>query len=211
MTETNPKPRQWPYVTVVPIPRTFIVTTAECSASDGCHIWTYRESLKTARGFRTIDSERRESMLCAGLPPHIYESLKTLCCLANASAPLQAHEIASEADLPPAQTAKILQLMTWAGFVESRRGTKGGFWLVTHAKDIRVTDVADFFAHHSPQLGKRKRDGLLKALKRPTARCRKEFERITVADLAKVCECKRSMRGRVPYAVPRPQHRKQRP
>jgi len=167
-----------------------------------------RELLKVARRFRTIDSERRESMLCAGLPPHIYESLKTLCCLANASGPLQAHEIASEAGLPPAQTAKILQLMAWAGFVESRRGTKGGFWLVTPANEIRVTDVADFFAHHSAQRGKRKRDGLLKALKEATARCRKEFERITVADLAKVCECKRSMRGRGPHEVPGPQHQK---
>jgi hypothetical protein len=88
-------------------------------------------------------------MLCAGLPPRIYESLKTLCCLANAVGPLQAYEIASAADLPPAQTAKILQLMTWAGFIESRRGTKGGFWLVTPADHIRVTDVADFFTHHA--------------------------------------------------------------
>lgn len=49
------------------------------------------------------------------LPPRIYESLKTLSCLANAGGPLQAHQIASRASLPPAQTAKILQLMTWAG------------------------------------------------------------------------------------------------
>ena len=136
------------------------------------------------------------------VPPHIYESLTALCCLANASGPLQAHEIASEADLPPAQTAKILQLMTWAGFVESRRGTKGGFWLVTPANKIRVTDVADFFAHHTPQQGQRKPDGLLKALKQATARCRKEFARITVANLAKLCECRRSVRGSVSHAVP---------
>lgn len=148
-------------------------------------------------------------MLWTRVPPHIYESLTALCCLANASGPLQAHEIASEADLPPAQTAKILQLMTWAGFVESRRGTKGGFWLVTPANKIRVTDVADFFAHHTPQHGQCKPNGLLEALKQATARCRKEFARITVADLAKLCECKRSMRGRVPHAVPGPQHRTQ--
>lgn len=51
-------------------------------------------------------------MLCSNLPPRIYESLKTLCCLAKGSGPLQAHEIAFAAHLPPAQTAKILQLMT---------------------------------------------------------------------------------------------------
>jgi Rrf2 family protein len=128
-------------------------------------------------------------MLCVGLPPRIYESLKTLCCLADASEPLQAHEIAAAASLPPAQTAKILQLMTWAGFVESRRGTKGGFWLVRPADRIRVTDVADFFAHHALQRGPQKRDGLMKALEQVTARCRGEFAQITVADLAKVCEC----------------------
>ncbi len=49
-------------------------------------------------------------MLCAGLPPHIDESLKTLCCTANAAGPLQAHEIAAAAGrLPPTLTAKILQ------------------------------------------------------------------------------------------------------
>ena len=135
-------------------------------------------------------------MLCAGLPPRIYESLKTLCCLANAVGPLQAHEIASAADLPPAQTAKILQLMTWAGFIESRRGTKGGFWLVTPADHIRVTDVADFFTHHAQGNLRRKRDPLLKALAQATARCQKEFAHITVADLAKVSGCKPTVSNR---------------
>ncbi len=101
-------------------------------------------------------------MLCAELPPRIYESLKTLCCLANASEPLQAQEIASAASLPPAQTAKILQLMTWAGFVESRRGTKGGFWLIRPPDAIHVTDVDDFFAHRTRVHRPRKRDGFAK-------------------------------------------------
>ena len=55
-------------------------------------------------------------MLCAGLSQRLYESLKALRCLARVAEPLQAHEIASAANLPSAQTAKILQLMTWAGF-----------------------------------------------------------------------------------------------
>lgn len=128
-------------------------------------------------------------MLCSNLPPRIYESLKTLCCLAKGSGPLQAHKIAFAADLPPAQTAKILQLMTWAGFVESRRGTKGGFWLATPADRIRVTDVTDFFAHHAKGQARQQHDGLLRALEQATARCQKEFSRITVADLAKVSGC----------------------
>jgi len=102
---------------------------------------------------------------------------------------MQAHEIAEAAGLPPAQTAKILQLMTWAGFIESRRGTKGGFWLVLPADEIRVTDVADFFERHSKRRAGKERDGLLKALEAATARCQKSFSRINVADLAKASGC----------------------
>jgi Rrf2 family protein len=133
-------------------------------------------------------------MLCSDLPPRIYESLKTLCCLAVANRPLQAHEIASAANLPPAQTAKILQMMTWAGFVKSRRGTRGGFWLIKPAETIRVTDVADFFAHHD-EANCSQQDALLKALEQATARYQEEFSRITVADLAKVSGCEREKRG----------------
>jgi len=84
-------------------------------------------------------------MLCPELPPRIYESLRTLCCLAAANRPLQAQEIALASSLPPAQTAKLLQQMTSGGFVWSRRGAKGGFWLRKPAASIRVTDVAAFF------------------------------------------------------------------
>ncbi len=149
-------------------------------------------------------------MLGAGLPPRLYQSLKALCCLANAAGPLQAHEIAAAASLPPAQTAKILQLMTWAGFVESRRGTKGGFWLVTPPKRIRITDVADFFVHHTQGDLPKKRDGLLRALKQATARCHKEFAHITVADLAKTSGCKRTEPRRVTKVVSTQQRRKPR-
>jgi DNA-binding IscR family transcriptional regulator len=150
-------------------------------------------------------------MLCAGIPERIYESLKTLCCLVNAAGPLQAHEIAAAANLPPAQTAKILQLMTWAGFVESRRGTKGGFWLLRPGELIRVTDVADFFAHGPQGQSPRKQDGILKALARATARCHKEFARITVADLAKVCGCEPTGPSRARRTVSTRQHRKRTP
>jgi DNA-binding IscR family transcriptional regulator len=79
--------------------------------------------------------------------------------------------------------------MTWAGFVESRRGTKGGFWLATPADRIRVTDVTDFFAHHRKDQPPEENDGLLKALEQAAARCQKQFARITVADLAKASGC----------------------
>ena len=139
------------------------------------------------RGFRTIRSEKA-FMLCSELPARIYESLKTLCCLAAANRPLQAHEIALAASLPPAQTAKILQQMTWAGFVDSRRGTKGGFWLQKPAASIRVTDVADFFSR--PVQAQRHGDPVLQALAGATEKCKKEFKRITIADLSKLPSCK---------------------
>lgn len=123
-------------------------------------------------------------MLCSSIPPRIYESLKTLCCLAQANGPLQAHEIARATGLPPAQTAKILQLMTWAGFVKSRRGRGGGFWLVVPARRIRVTDVVEFFATH-PETGHRQ-DAIEEALAEATARCQREFKRVTLADIAKL-------------------------
>lgn len=127
-------------------------------------------------------------MLLPQLPPRIYESLKTLCCLAAANRPLQAHEVAAAASLPAAQTAKILQQMAWAGFVESRRGTKGGYWLQKPAASIRVTDVADFFSR--PLQVQRHDDAVLQALAHAAEKCREEFRRITIADLAKQRSCK---------------------
>lgn len=123
----------------------------------------------------------------AELPPRIYEALKTLCCLAAAKKPLQAHEVAAATNLPPSQTAKILQQMTWAGFVESRRGAKGGFWLVRPTRRIRVADIVAFFTHPAPS--DERKDPLVQALVRATAPCRKEFSRITIADLARLTAC----------------------
>ena len=126
-------------------------------------------------------------MLCNSLPPRIYESLKTLCCLAAANRPLKAQEIAQVTHIPPAQTAKILQEMTWAGFLRSRRGTKGGFWLLKPARRIRVTDVADFLCHPAEL---HRNDPVHQALAGAATRCKKEFSRITIADLSKLPSCK---------------------
>jgi len=126
-------------------------------------------------------------MLCPELPPRIYQSLRTLCCLAAANRPLQAQEIALASSLPPAQTAKILQQMTWAGFVWSQRGSKGGFWLQKPAASIRVTDVADFFCR---PVKLQRNDPVRQALAGVTRRCRKAFSRVTIADLSKLPSCK---------------------
>jgi Rrf2 family protein len=123
-------------------------------------------------------------MPCVEIPARIVESLRTLACLADVSGPLQAQEIASRAGLPPAQTAKILQLLGWAGFVASRRGTKGGFWLVQPADRIRAAEVMTFLTHRVRTAPHRQMDPLAAVLARVLTRCQKEFDEITIADLA---------------------------
>ena len=141
-----------------------------------------------ARSRRIVDAlPGRGFIATAELPPRIYEALKTLCCLAAAMKPLQAHEVATSTDLPPSQTAKILQQMTWAGFIESRRGTKGGFWLVKPAGRIRVADIVSYFTHPAPS--EEQKDPIVQALVRATAPCRKQLTRITIADLANLSSC----------------------
>jgi Rrf2 family protein len=126
-------------------------------------------------------------MNCSELPPRIYESLKMLCCLAVAKRPLLANEIAIATEIPAAQAPKVLQQLRWAGFVGSRRGPTGGFWLVRPPQRIRVIDVYSFFA---PQNRKQKPDPILQSLGRVTAPCEQEVARITVADLARHSSCK---------------------
>jgi len=139
---------------------------------------------------RTISANRirkkESTMNCSELPPRVYESLKVLCCLATVEHPLQAHEIAAATKVPPAQTPKILQQMKWAGFVESRRGPTGGFWLARPPRRIRVVDVFSFFA---PQNPKQKPDPISRSLAWATARCEHEVARITVADLVRNSPC----------------------
>jgi len=70
-------------------------------------------------------------MFCSELPPPIHESLEVLLCLAHKSGPSHSQEIAEKAKLPPAQTAKILQSLAWAGFVEFSLGHEG--WILVGA------------------------------------------------------------------------------
>jgi Rrf2 family protein len=129
-------------------------------------------------------------MFCSELPRRTQESLKILVCLAHASGPLQAKEVAARAELPPAQTSKILQSLGWAGFAVSRRGTKGGFWLAQPAGRIRAAEVINFFTHRNRGHSKAQQDPLTRALGRVLARCQKAFDEITIADLARSMSCR---------------------
>src|SRR5438552_17484393 len=101
--------------------------------------------------FRTINSERSESSGLAWLSKRLQSALKALCCLAESGNGMQSQEIAERIRVSKAETAKILQLFVWGGFVRSRRGSKGGFHLAAEADEITMSKVMDFFLFsHSP-------------------------------------------------------------
>ena len=132
------------------------------------------------------------------LPGRVREALQTLCCLAEADRPMLARDIADQADLPAAQTAKILQLLTWAGFAKSRRGSKGGFWLVIPPERIHVKGVIEFFEpgflnSSAPE------NPIERRLAQATACCRHRMATITVADL--IANRNKSERKEIAHAV----------
>lgn len=124
-------------------------------------------------------------MLYADLPPRIHESLKILVCLAHKSDPSQAQEVAAQTGLPPAQTAKILQSLARAGFLESRRGTHGGFWLSQPAGRIHIADVIAFFTRPRGPSPAQEQDPLIRVLMRALAPCQRQFDEITLDALAR--------------------------
>jgi len=119
------------------------------------------------------------------LPNRVRESLMTLTCLAETRTPMLARDIASHADLPPAQTAKLLQLLTWGGFVKSRRGSKGGFWLAMPPGRIRIKDVICFF-EPDYMSSEGPKNPISQWLIQATACCRHKIATITIADLIKI-------------------------
>ena len=96
---------------------------------------------------------------------------------------MQSHEIAERIGVPKAETAKVLQLLAWGGFVSSRRGTKGGFQLTGRAEQIKTGEVIEFFLskHESEP------DGdcpVMQALRENTAPGQRAFGSLSLADIA---------------------------
>jgi len=118
------------------------------------------------------------------LPRRVHTLLKILCCPGKAERPIKAHHVARSQDIPPAQAAKLLQLLTWAGFTQSRRGAAGGFWLQVPAERLQVRDVIAFFESQSPS-HKVKKDSVTRALRKVTDPCRQAFEQLTIAKLSR--------------------------
>lgn len=118
-----------------------------------------------------------------GFPLRLQSALKALCCLAESGDALQSHVIAGRIGVPRAETAKILQLLVWGGFVTSRRGTKGGFHLAASAAKITMGEVIDFFLARHPVQPDRA-SPVMRALRQTLAPCQQRFARLTLARVA---------------------------
>lgn len=131
------------------------------------------------------------------LAKRVHHALNLLCCLSRTQGPIRANELAHWTGIPTPHAAKILYLLTWAGFVSSRRGPKGGFWLRVRADQIRMREVIEFF---HPPMDRKPGDGsdsILEAWHRTAAPSQQAFEGLTLADLIKDQNPARNLRHRV--------------
>src|SRR5258708_30212452 len=89
-------------------------------------------------------------MTWLAFPKRLQSALKALCCLAQSGREMHSQKIAARIGVSNSETAKILQLLVWGGFVTSRRGSKGGFHLASTANRSTMGDVIDFFLATRP-------------------------------------------------------------
>jgi Rrf2 family transcriptional regulator, iron-sulfur cluster assembly transcription factor len=116
------------------------------------------------------------------LPTRVHYALQGLCYLACHAGPVHARDLARDEKIPAAQAAKLLYLLTWAGLVRSRRGSRGGFWLERPPESIRVREVLEFFHPPAARAGKAP-DSIFRVWNDTVALSRRSFERLTIADL----------------------------
>ena len=64
--------------------------------------------------------------------------------LSGGQGPIKIAEIARRQDIPPRFLETILSELNQAGFVDSRRGSTGGYYLARSSKKITVGDVVRF-------------------------------------------------------------------
>lgn len=117
------------------------------------------------------------------LPKRLESALKALGFLSQAKGPVLSPVIAEHIDVSKDETAKVLQLLAWGGFVISRRGSKGGFHLARPASKIVVGDVIDFFlTHHSTETAGN--SPVMRNFRRFMDPCEQAFGSLTLADAA---------------------------
>jgi DNA-binding IscR family transcriptional regulator len=122
-------------------------------------------------------------MTWPGFPKRLQSALKALCCLAEAGTDMQSPDIAEQINVPKSETAKILQLLVWGGFVTSRRGSKGGFQLAPFADRTTMGEVIDFFLARHPVEPDR-HSPVMRALQQSMASGQQKFASLTLAEVA---------------------------
>jgi DNA-binding IscR family transcriptional regulator len=83
------------------------------------------------------------------------------------------------------ETAKVLQLLAWGGFLTSRREPRGGFQLAVGADQITTGQVIECFTSKYEA----EPDGdcpVMRALRETTALCQEAFGNLPLADIAKL-------------------------
>jgi len=116
-------------------------------------------------------------------PKRLQSALKALCCLASSGKEMQSQVIAAHIGVPEAETAKILQLLVWGGFVTSRRGIKGGFQLASEPSRITMGAVIDFFLARHPVEPKGDFP-VMRALEQTMGVCQKKFAQMNLLEAA---------------------------
>jgi Rrf2 family protein len=76
-------------------------------------------------------------------------ALQALVALAAEPAGLKSEEISAPAGLSQRYLQRVLNELRVAGFVHSKRGGAGGYWLAHPASDITVADVLRLLARPS--------------------------------------------------------------
>ena len=64
--------------------------------------------------------------------------------LRDTDQPVKIHDIAGAQNIPPRFLEVILNQLRHAGFVESRRGSEGGYMLARAAEDLTVGEVIEY-------------------------------------------------------------------
>jgi len=133
-------------------------------------------------------------------PKRLQSALKALCCLAQSKTEMQSREIAARIAVSNAETAKILQLLVWGGFVTSRRGSKGGFRLASSAERITMAEVIGFFLRKHP-IEPEANSPVMRVLRDCIAPCQKAFGKLSLAQVARPHENKPGKRSATEFSA----------
>ena len=127
-------------------------------------------------------------------PKRLRTALKALSVLAGEDRAMLSQEIAEEIGVTRDETAKVLQLLVWGGFVSSRRGSKGGFHLAQPPAKITTGSVIEFFlARHTAD--EDPNSPVMRALQRTGAPCQEAFAKLTMAEIASSDSSKKIRHG----------------